>query len=564
MSGTNSLRSLWEGAGFKRIGCAPPEHEAVGRRGGAARSLPEDDTAAILRQRAFEADAAREKQRKEEQEERAREREAAAHAATAAAANATSDARRATAASTSGPPKKRGKYNKKIPKRDQALIGTLYAMHGTVTKLEHELRYAAMPSISAARRAELAGYADCLPQQRTLCSWKMRLQFTTPGVGRPLLRTSRQVLLARADAELLSAFRALRQRGTRITFRNIVQLRAGQLLANPSLMAAIIRKRRSTTEARRRRAVLSVVRTGDCSTAATTTALANANSNESGRRRSVFMSREWAQKFCKKYNISVRCVTSSKVASQVDPVRMDNMIRRVAFDCARYEVPKWALWNADETAWPLYVREGKTLEKRGSADAVVNGAHLKAAATSFETFNAEGCSTKRLIVFAGKSDRVLPANHAQLEGVVATFSRRGWVDQAAMMRTVDDIWLPWATQLRELHNKPHQVIILLLDVYWAHFDRDALEKLCRNRIKVVPVEPGLTAQLQPADHACGINRILKPLVRSRMNELAVVRMVQQLDVSDEWKEAVLKSVNPTASAGSNIVLSGGDECQQTT
>lgn len=79
-------------------------------------------------------------------------------------------------------------------------------------------------------------------------------------------------------------------------------------------------------------------------------------------------------------------------------------------------MPRECVWNADESGYALYATRGHTLEERGSADAAVNNAHEKAQVTVMETMTAAGPTLERFIIFGGKTDRVLPPNHATTPG----------------------------------------------------------------------------------------------------------------------------------------------------
>lgn len=87
---------------------------------------------------------------------------------------------------------------------------------------------------------------------------------------------------------------------------------------------------------------------------------------------------------------------------------------------------------------------------------------------------------------------------------------------------LDEILIPYANEQRAKLNKPDQVLLLLLDAFKHHFADLLIEKAAKARIMFVPIEPRLTSVLQPADHQCGPNRIIKPLIY-KMNDVHYLR-----------------------------------------
>lgn len=302
-----------------------------------------------------------------------------------------------------------------------------------------------------------------------------------------------------------------------------------------------------------------VVRSGDSSTAATSAAVAQADVEETAFLSSNFVSQDFARKLARnKFGMRMRRISSGKVLTQADPIRVDNQLRRVMFDVSRYKITAPFFWNADEAGYLLYSTRSETLEFVGAKDAPVNGAHQKEGATVMETSTMSGEIFERVVIFTGKTDKVLPANAKSTDGVECTFSGRHWMDAEVMENQVFELWKANAERLRTKYNKPNQVILLLLDVYWAHFG-PVLEKLAAINIKVQPVEPGLTGLLQPCDQPTGVNRIVKPLVAAMNDRAAVARMLAQINgVSDSLKEAFERNLLPKRTEGSSIIFEGGD------
>ena len=132
-----------------------------------------------------------------------------------------------------------------------------------------------------------------------------------------------------------------------------------------------------------------------------------------------------------------------------------------------------------------------------------------------------------------------------------------------MLRICNEIWIPNAKRLREELRRPHQVVLLMLDVYWAHFLPSVLDLLATNDIKVIPVEPGLTGLLQPCDHPCGVNRVCKPLISSMNDAKALERMCKQLSgVAPELLQCLKDDLLPPRTQESPVVLAGGEQLDE--
>lgn len=247
--------------------------------------------------------------------------------------------------------KKRGPYEKSFSAADKVTIGRLYAMHGNnFGRLKRELRNAPMPGecracdastcsleagVTPERREIVRSWANKI-NGRTVRRWAANLRFSTAGVGVAAQQTARQALMAKADHELAELVRTLRCRGAPVMYRNLIQLRAGQMLADPRILHAVVAKRRASTAARRRKALTKVNRSGDSSSTAATAALDKAATEEPAAvGQSRFMSYSWARTFAANFNLKVRAVTASKVLKQADPVRVENMRKRVVHDVIR-------------------------------------------------------------------------------------------------------------------------------------------------------------------------------------------------------------------------------------
>jgi len=223
------------------------------------------------------------------------------------------------------------------------------------------------------------------------------------------------------------------------------------------------------------------------------------------------------------------CRVKSK--AQRDAGRVANNQRRVALAIYEGKVPRALLFNADETGIVVGAKPSTTIELVGSKDVSVNGYGNKAQVTALQCVSADGDLLKAQLIYPGKTSAVHPTFGAPLEYVEHDHSSSHWSTGDTLTRWIDTILMPHVRRKRlELKLPNNQVALLLFDAYKAHFMPSILVKLAKEFIRVIPIEPGYTSELQPCDQPCGINRMLKPALYSAVDHLLTSKICRQLGI----------------------------------
>jgi hypothetical protein len=269
-------------------------------------------------------------------------------------------------------------------------------------------------------------------------------------------------------------------------------------------------------------AAIAATRAGNFDAARISEAQAVAVANADAKRASVFMSEAWACRFLKKYGFTLRRVTSSKISEATDPTRTSNQRQRVAQAVAELgiQTADW-IFNMDETGYIISKTSDTTFAERGIADAPVNGYSEREQVTVVETLCMNGKLLDRQVIFAGTSSRVFPPPQP---GLHYAFSKSHWANADTVCLWFNDVLLPHLTSLRAEPGKADQHALLLLDAYSAHFNEKFLRLAAQNKVRVIMIEPCMTALLQPCDHRCGPNRNIKPIVY-KLNDFAYLNSV---------------------------------------
>lgn len=326
----------------------------------------------------------------------------------------------------------------------------------------------------------------------------------------------------RADLELVSLLKRLRARGCALHLREVIALRAAQMLHDPQLAIAVMNRRRPKERVVADYAAIAATRAQVFDSARIAAAEAASTAVAAAKRQSVFMSEAWASRFLSNHGFTLRRVTSGHISDAVDQVRVSNQRIRVAQAIGELKIlsPDW-IFNMDETGYIISKSSDTTFAVRGEADAPVNGHSQREQVTVVETVCMNGKLLARQVIFAGSSKRVFPA---PIPGLSYAFSKSHWANADTMVAWFDDVLLPHLKLMRETPTYKDQHALLLIDAYSAHFNEKFLCHAAKHKVRVLQIEPCLTSVLQPCDHRCGPNRNIKPIVY-KLNDFAFVKSV---------------------------------------
>jgi hypothetical protein len=380
-----------------------------------------------------------------------------------------------------------------------------------------------------------------IPAKQTIHYWTKGRTLHRKIVG---LSSTPRARLIRANNELVALLKRLRARGCALHLREVISLRAAQMVHDPELAIACMSRRNNNESKAAATAVIGSMRNGEFDADNIAAAEAAAIAAAAARRSSVFMSESWASRFLAKNGFTLRSVTSRKISEATDQTRVNNQMARVAQALAELGIRSrdW-IFNMDETGYIISKTSDTTFAECGSRDVPVNGYSEREQVTVVETLCMNGDLLDRQVIFAGTTNAVFPSPRP---GLTYASSKSHWANSETIVKWFDDVMVPHLAKLRETPGYINQHALLLLDAYSAHFNEAFLRHAARHQVRVIQIEPCLTSMLQPCDHRCGPNRNIKPIVY-RLNDFAYLQSVIESMKRDSSAAATaLAQFNTTA------------------
>jgi hypothetical protein len=209
-------------------------------------------------------------------------------------------------------------------------------------------------------------------------------------------------------------------------------------------------------------------------------------------------SRNWVLNFRKAHMISLRTahVCRRPQASQKDILNFYHSLKE-----AIKTFPANCIINCDETNWPVIFTNRKTwILKTGKKSqhqdvkAYVNG-DTKSSFTAMASITYSGEALPLFMLARGKTERC--EKQLKKEGMnKVTHSQNGWVTIQVMgeffqfLREIVE---------KKFHVRQRQQIFLVLDVYASHREGYIKALAAAQRISLLFIPPGMTAEFQPLD-----------------------------------------------------------------
>ena len=120
------------------------------------------------------------------------------------------------------------------------------------------------------------------------------------------------------------------------------------------------------------------------------------------------------------------------------------------------------------------------------------------------TCTADGVFLPPMMIFKGKTNRTIDKLTVRNDFVVAT-QTKSWMDDALMLRYIDEIWMPYIKKTGCLES------ILCFDTFKAHISASSEAKLRTKKVHASVISGGCTSILQPLD-VC-LNKPFNSLLR---------------------------------------------------
>lgn len=239
-------------------------------------------------------------------------------------------------------------------------------------------------------------------------------------------------------------------------------------------------------------------------------------------------SRTWAAKFMRRHDMVLRAKTS--VAQRL-PADLEEKIGSfhsfVKEQRLRDEFEDRFIINMDETPVYFDLVPGKTIDFRGNKSVRIRtSGSEKRHLTVLLAVSADGNMLPPMVVFKGKRELKFPVP----SNWIVTVQEKGWMDEALMLRWIQDIYLKYTGKERSL---------LVLDSFRAHKTEKVLKALRKGNTVPAIIPGGCTSKIQPLD--VSINKPFKAELRKEWT--AYMRTAsQKLSVGEKVKAATKELV----------------------
>lgn len=232
--------------------------------------------------------------------------------------------------------------------------------------------------------------------------------------------------------------------------------------------------------------------------------------------------------------LSKRRATTAKRAD-VDKSKWRTIyLARLSTVCRRSNIPLGLVYHVDETSVELVPAAKRTLERRGARVVRIAGSDDKRQVTVMVGGAMDADVLRPQIVFAGKTDRVLPA---ECHGADLAHSHNHWVTPQTTMQWLDNVLKPAILAKKSaLGLLPSHPAVLTWDVYCTHRSREIRAYIATTMpwLQLVYVPANCTNDLQIAD-VC-MNRPLHVRVTKQYEAWVISKYLED----EEDSEAELK------------------------
>lgn len=170
-------------------------------------------------------------------------------------------------------------------------------------------------------------------------------------------------------------------------------------------------------------------------------------------------------------------------------------------------IPAELVVNMDESGNNMDVTDDSTLEEKGATTVAIRNLGNRAHMTSAMAISASGQLLTSWLIFAGKTDSVLPrdaeGHPLELKMCISTPSlkaRSAFMDGDLFQSYIAEILVPYRLRvIEQLGLRDDQRMALVMDNHGSHQTAAVFQKLDECNIKPVFVPPNLTNVWQPLD-----------------------------------------------------------------
>lgn len=129
----------------------------------------------------------------------------------------------------------------------------------------------------------------------------------------------------------------------------------------------------------------------------------------------------------------------------------------------------------------------------------ISGGSGRESITVLATVSADGSYMPPLVVFKGAAVQARWTSEKSYPGTAYTTSSNGWMEEPQFFEWFSSTFVPHVKRVRETHNLPKQVAILLFDGHNSHISYRIVKTAIDNNIHLVKFPSHLTDKIQPLD-----------------------------------------------------------------
>lgn len=275
-------------------------------------------------------------------------------------------------------------------------------------------------------------------------------------------------------------------------------------------------------------------------------------------------SRTWILSFKRKYNIVSRAVTSYTSRAeqeQAEWIAGNTTQFRANFSSIEPLFPRRLIWNVDQTGFQYEIVNKRILSWRGERDTILNVDKKNLMTHSYSSqpmISREGRYIgKVLLVMQEPRGEFGPivgprvrALERRLGNIIVFASKSGKMSKELTLKWINEVLIPAKVDAMEPDdgstiiedsigtmvvddeitddndNPARPDVLLLLDSWTGHSNKEVLDVLMRNKIQAMVIPKHTTSELQPLDTT--FNRQYKKFVKRVLERAAYENMIEKI------------------------------------
>ena len=229
--------------------------------------------------------------------------------------------------------------------------------------------------------------------------------------------------------------------------------------------------------------------------------LIRANPDKFGKFVEFKVTRSWTRSLYQRMKFSRRAVTTSRpiITRSLWVEVRSQFLFDIIEKALKHNIPDELIINADQTPSKFVATDNVTMAAKGEKHVSRTGATDKRAITVTLCESLDGNILPFQLIYTGKTPRSLP-NIEFPPGFCLAYNEKHWSNETETLRLIEDVLMPYITQIKEQKSLPQsQKTLLLWDAFKAQSTQKVKDTLSSYNIESVMVPKNMTHLLQPLD-----------------------------------------------------------------